>query len=73
MSALRKLIGLAILVAGVVLLVFAYNASHSTASEVSRVFTGNPTDHAMWLMISGIVCVVVGLGATFLPLKLFRR
>ncbi|MGA7964539.1 MAG: DUF3185 family protein [Gammaproteobacteria bacterium] len=73
MPAIRKVIGLALLVAGIVLLVFAYQASHSAASDVSRFVTGNPTDRAMWLMIGGIVCVVVGLGATLLPLKLFRR
>ena len=73
MPAIRKIVGLAILAAGIVLLVFAYNASHSTASHVTRVFTGNPTDKAMWLLIVGIVCVVVGLGAVFLPQSLLRR
>ncbi|MGH8127856.1 MAG: DUF3185 family protein [Gammaproteobacteria bacterium] len=70
---LKKIIGLAILAAGIVLLVFAYNAYHSTASHVSRVFTGNATDNAMWFLIAGIVCVVVGLGVTLLSPRLLRR
>lgn len=73
MPAIRKIVGLAVLAAGIVLLVFAHNASHSTASQVTRVFTGNPTDKAMWLLIVGIVCVVAGLGAVFLPQSLLRR
>lgn len=61
-----------VLAAGIALLVFAYNASHSTASHITRTFTGNPTDRAMWLMIWGIVCVVLGLGVAFLPLRALR-
>ncbi|MGH8428218.1 MAG: DUF3185 family protein [Gammaproteobacteria bacterium] len=73
MPAIRRIIGLAILAAGIVLLVFAFNASHSTASHISNFFTGNPTDKAMWLLIVGIICVIVGLGATFLPFRGFRK
>lgn len=73
MSIVRKTIGLAVLAAGIVLLVFAYQASHSMASDVSRAFTGNPTDRAMWLMIGGVACVVAGLGTVFLPFGPGRR
>ncbi len=73
MPTARRIVGLAILAAGIVLLIFAFNASHSTASHISRFFTGNSTDKAMWLLITGIVCVVVGLGATFIPFRGFRK
>ncbi|MGH8321952.1 MAG: DUF3185 family protein [Gammaproteobacteria bacterium] len=67
MPAARRIIGIAIFIAGIVLLIFAYNASHSTASHVSRFFTGNPTDNTMWMLVVGIVCVIVGLGAALIP------
>lgn len=73
MTVIRRIVGLALVAGGIVLLVFAHNASHSMSSDISRVFTGNPTDRVMWLMVGGIVCLVAGLGATLLPGKWFRR
>ena len=58
---MNNIVGLAILAIGIVLLVFGYNASHSFGSDVSRAFTGNPTDKSMWLLIGGAAAVVVGL------------
>lgn len=57
---MNNIIGLAVLALGIVLLVFGFNESHSFSSNVSRTFTGNPTDRAMWLMIGGAVAVAVG-------------
>jgi hypothetical protein len=34
----------------------------SFGSDVSRFFTGSPTDKAVWMLIGGIVATVVGLG-----------
>jgi hypothetical protein len=59
---MNNITGLAILALGVVLLIFGFNASHSFSSDVSRTFTGNPTNHSMWLIIGGAVAVVVGIG-----------
>lgn len=53
---------LALLAAGIVLIIFGVNSSHSFTSNVSRTFTGSPTNKAMWLLIGGIVASVVGLG-----------
>lgn len=50
----------ALLVAGVILLVFGLNAYHSASSDVSRFFTGAPTDKALWLLIGGIVAAIAG-------------
>jgi hypothetical protein len=58
---MNKSIAVVLLVAGVVLLVFGYNAYHSAASDVSRFFTGEATDKALWLLGSGLVASVVGL------------
>jgi hypothetical protein len=57
-----NVIMLAILVGGIILLVFGINASHSLGSDVSRVFTGSPTDKSLWMIIGGIVAIIVGLG-----------
>jgi hypothetical protein len=57
---MNNIVGLAVLALGIVLLIFGFNESHSFSSNVSRTFTGNPTDRAMWLIIGGSVAVVVG-------------
>ncbi|HLH52136.1 MAG TPA: DUF3185 family protein [Verrucomicrobiae bacterium] len=58
---MNNVLGLAIFAAGVVLLIFGVNASHSFSSDVSRFFTGNPTDKSMWLLIGGAAAVIIGL------------
>ena len=61
MNSMNSIIGLAILALGIVLLIFGINESHSFGSDVSRFFTGNPTDRSMWMIIGGVGAVVVGL------------
>ena len=58
---MSNVIGLAVFAVGIVLLIFGFNASHSFSSDVSRFFTGNPTDKSIWLLIGGAVAVIVGL------------
>jgi hypothetical protein len=58
---MNKLISLALLVGGIVLIVVGTNATNSFSSDVSRFFTGSPTDKAVWMLIGGIVAAVVGL------------
>lgn len=67
---MNRVIGIALLALGVALLVFGINASDSFSSDVSRFFTGNPTDKSMWLLVGGIVATIVGLVFTVRkPLK----
>lgn len=61
---MNKTVSLALLVVGIVLIVFGVSATDSFSSDVSRFFTGSPTDKALWLLISGIVAAVVGLIGT---------
>jgi hypothetical protein len=61
---MNKAFAIALLVGGVVLIVLGINASGSFESDVSRVFTGNPTDKAMWMLIGGAVAAVAGLVMT---------
>ena len=51
----------ALLAVGVILLAFGLNAYHSASSDVSRFFTGAPTDKALWLLIGGAAAGIVGL------------
>ncbi len=67
---MKNLAGLVIFALGVVLLIFGFNETHSFSSDVSRFFTGNPTDRAMWMIIGGAVAVIGGL---FLTIRRTRR
>lgn len=57
-----KVISIAILVVGIILLYFGYQESQSVASEVSEAFTGQPTDNSIWFLVSGAVLAIIGLG-----------
>ena len=58
---MNKALGIALLAAGIILLVFGINASQSFSSDVSRFFTGSPTDKSVWMMIGGVVAAIVGV------------
>lgn len=57
-------VGLALLVVGVILLIFGINASNSVGSDLSNLFTGKPTDKAVWFIIGGAAALVIGLFGT---------
>jgi len=61
---MNKIISLALLVGGIVLIVIGVNAMNSFSSDVSRFFTGSPTDKAVWMLIGGILAALVGLTGT---------
>ena len=57
---MNKPISLALLVGGIILIVYGIAANDSKASGISRFFSGNPTDRTMWLLIGGAVAAVAG-------------
>jgi hypothetical protein len=61
---MNKIVSLALLVGGVLLIIIGVNATNSFSSDVSRFFTGSPTDEAVWMLIGGIVAAVIGLMMT---------
>jgi Protein of unknown function (DUF3185) len=61
---MNKIASFALLVGGVVLIIIGINATNSFSSDVSRFFTGSPTDKAIWMLIGGIVASIVGLTMT---------
>jgi hypothetical protein len=58
---MNKAVSLVILVAGIVLVVFGVAATKSFSSDISRFFTGSPTDKAIWMLIGGVVAIIIGL------------
>ena len=58
---MNKIISLALLVGGIVLIVTGFNATNSFTSDVSRFLTGSPTDKAVWMLIGGVIAALVGL------------
>ena len=58
---MNKAVSLALLAGGIVLIGIGVNATNSFSSDVSRFFTGSPTDKAVWMLIGGIVAAVAGL------------
>ena len=59
---MNKAISLALLIGGIVLIIYGVSAADSLGSRFSRFFTGSPTDETIWLLLGGIVATVVGAG-----------
>jgi hypothetical protein len=59
---MNKAISLALLIGGIILIICGVNESDSIGSSFSRLFTGNPTDRSIWLLIGGAVAAIVGGG-----------
>ena len=58
---MNKAVSIALLAGGIVLIVIGVNATKSFSSDVSRFFTGSPTDKAVWMLIGGSVAAMAGL------------
>jgi len=61
---MNKAVSIALLVGGAVLVIVGISATNSFSSDVSRFFTGSPTDKAVWMLVGGILAVIVGLTGT---------
>ena len=66
---MQKITGIIFIAIGVFLLVWGRKISDSIGSQVQQVFTGAPTDRAMYLYIGGIVLVILGIAQMFWPVK----
>ena len=58
---MTKAISIALIVGGIVLLYFGGQAFNSVSSDVSRVFTGSPTNKAIMLIVAGVIATIAGL------------
>lgn len=70
---MRIPIGIILVVVGLILLVLGIQASNSFASDVSKFFTGNPTDRSVWLIIGGAVAILVGAGTAAMNPKFLTK
>jgi len=59
---MQSIVGIALLVVGVVLIIFGMQASASLGSRLSELFTGAPSDRTIWLLIAGVAAAIVGIG-----------
>ncbi len=57
----KKAIGAAILVVGIILLYFGYQEYTSFASDVSEAFSGSPTDNSIWYLTGGAAALIMGV------------
>ncbi len=62
---MNTLISVALIIVGVVLLIFGFAAGDSASSHASNFFTGQPTNRTLLLIAGGALCAVVGLVGTF--------
>ena len=58
---MNRALGIGLVVAGCLLGLFGLRSAESFSSDVSRFFTGSPTDKSVWLLLGGVACVAVGL------------
>lgn len=56
----NRLVGIVLLVLGVVLLYFGWQASQSVTEQVTESLTGNFTDGTMWYIIGGAISLAAG-------------
>jgi LPXTG-motif cell wall-anchored protein len=59
---MQRVVGIALLVVGVVCIVFGMQASASLGSRLSELFTGAPSDRTIWLLVAGAAAAIIGLG-----------
>lgn len=63
---MNRAVSIAILVVGVILLIYGINAHDSIASSAKQAVTGTPTDKSMWLIVGGVAGIIIGgLGTLF--------
>jgi len=57
---MSKIPALALLIVGVILLVYGINASNSVSSSISQTFNGSPSNKSIWLIAIGVIGIISG-------------
>jgi uncharacterized protein DUF3185 len=57
---MTRIPSIALLVAGIILLIYGLNASDSISSSVTRAVSGTPTDKTVWLIALGVIGIIAG-------------
>lgn len=58
----NRILALVLLVVGLILLFFAYQASQSVGDQMTEAVTGRFTDSTTWFLILGAASTVAGVG-----------
>jgi hypothetical protein len=58
---MNRIVGAICLAAGIVLLLWGHNVSQSVDAQVKNLFTGSPTDKAIYLYLGGAVLLAAGI------------
>ena len=66
---MNRIAGIVVLVVGILLVGWGLQASDSLGSRISRVFTNEPTDRTIYLLVGGALMAAVGASLTFYPRK----
>jgi hypothetical protein len=66
---MTRALSAALLVGGVILLYFGGQSFHSLSNDVSRFFTGSPTNKTIWLLAGGVIASLAGLIGLAIPSK----
>jgi energy-converting hydrogenase Eha subunit C len=66
---MKKIIGIALLAGGIVMLVFGYQAKGSLESKLNEALEGAPTNRVTWYLVGGAVCSAAGIGLIMLKDK----
>jgi protein-S-isoprenylcysteine O-methyltransferase Ste14 len=56
----QRILGIALLVAGVILLVFGLQATDSVTESVKEGVTGTYTDKTTWFIVGGAAAAIIG-------------
>lgn len=62
---MNKTLGIGILIAGIVLLVFGFSALDSFTSNMSEAFNGAPSNKSIGLLLGGAVLTIFGAFSAF--------
>ena len=66
---MKKIIGIALLAGGIVLLVNGFKAKDSVESQLNQALRGSMSKNAIWLLAGGAACSVAGAALILMPSK----
>ncbi len=66
---MNKMISMGLVLGGIAMVVMGILAMDSFNSDVSRFFTGSPTDRSVWLLVGGVIAIVVGGSGALITAK----
>jgi len=66
---MKKIIGVALLAGGIVLLVFGFQSKDSFESKANEFLKGSPSNRTTWFLVGGAACSAAGVALILLKDK----